>query len=78
MFSARIIVTFRKVSTALGLVLTLGNVGAMIYPTVYAVGADLAGPGFGWWLLAGISAITWFAFHLAREPRLPNREKENA
>ncbi|WP_165943890.1 MFS transporter [Saccharopolyspora karakumensis] len=55
--------------TALGLILTLGNAGAIAFPYIYAVTAEHAGKSVGWWVLTGIAGLATTAFFLAREPR---------
>lgn len=56
-------------ATALGLILTLSNIGAVIFPYIYAVTTDATSATTGWWVLAAISAVSWSGFVLAREPR---------
>lgn len=56
-------------ATALGLVLTLGNLGAVVFPYVYALGTEQVISSVGWWLIGALSAISWLGFFLAREPR---------
>ncbi|WP_268952404.1 MFS transporter [Saccharopolyspora karakumensis] len=62
--------------TALGLILTLGNAGAIAFPYIYAVTAESAGKSAGWWALAGIAGLTTMVFVLAREPH--RRERTSA
>lgn len=56
-------------ATALGLILTLGNAGAVVFPSVYAFGAETLNPTIGWWMLGGLGTLAWLAIFLAREPR---------
>lgn len=60
-------------ATALGLVLTLGNLGAVVFPYVYALGTEYGSSSIGWWLIAGLSGLSWLGFFLAKEPRTPNK-----
>ena len=57
-------------ATALGLVLTLGNMGAVIFPYVYTLGTEIGSSALGWWLIAGLSALSILGIKLAREPRI--------
>lgn len=59
----------QEFATALGLVLTLGNLGAVIFPYVYALGTEQANSSVGWWLIGALSALSWLGFFLAKEPR---------
>lgn len=56
-------------ATALGLVLSLGNLGAVVFPYVYALGTEHISSSVGWWLIGALSAVSWLGFFLAREPR---------
>lgn len=56
-------------ATAFGLVLSLGNVGAFLFPYVYSVSTGYVGARWSWLVLAGLSAIAWFGFFFAKEPR---------
>ncbi len=56
-------------STAFGLVLSLGNVGAFVFPYVYSISVDYVGPRWSWMVLGAISAVAWLGFFFAREPR---------
>ncbi|WJZ18751.1 putative sulfoacetate transporter SauU [Corynebacterium guangdongense] len=58
-------------STAFGLVLSLGNVGAFLFPYIYSVSVGYVGPRWGWMVLGVISAVAWFGFFFATEPRGP-------
>lgn len=57
-------------ATALGLVLTLGNLGAVVFPYVYTLGTQLGSSALGWWLIAGLSALSLLGIRIAREPRI--------
>ena len=59
----------RNYATAFGLVLSLGNVGAFLFPYIYSVSTGYVGPRWSWLVLAGLSAIAWFGFFFAKEPR---------
>jgi len=59
----------QDVGTALGLVLSLGNAGAILFPYLYAVTAESVSSDAGWWLISGISALAILGFFGAREPR---------
>lgn len=56
-------------ATALGLVLTLGNLGAVVFPYVYTLGTQLGSSTLGWWLIAGLSALSLLGIRMAKEPR---------
>lgn len=58
-------------ATALGLVLTLGNMGAVIFPYVYTLGTQLGSSAVGWWLIAGLSALSILGILMAKESRVP-------
>ena len=62
-------------STAFGLVLSLGNVGAFVFPYVYSVSAGYVGERWGWMVLGAISAVAWFGFFFAKEPRGGKQKK---
>ena len=63
-------------ATAFGLVLSLGNIGAFLFPYVYSVSVDHVGPRWSWMVLAAIAAVAWFGFFFAKEPR--NHQKAKA
>lgn len=67
-------VSSKDFATALGLVLTLGNLGAVVFPYVYTLGAQLGSSDLGWWMIAGLSALSVLGIHMAREPRVPHVE----
>ncbi len=56
-------------ATAFGLVLSLGNIGAFLFPYVYSVSTGYVGARWSWLVLAAISAVAWFGFFFAKEPR---------
>ena|GEM_PF-6955779 len=58
-------------ATALGLVLTLGNMGAVIFPYVYTLGTQLGSSSVGWWLIAALSALSILGIFMAKESRAP-------
>src|SRR5690625_3029362 len=58
-------------ATALGLVLTLGNMGAVIFPYVYTLGTQLGSSSVGWWLIAALSALSILGIFMAKESRVP-------
>ncbi len=60
-------------ATAFGLVLSLGNIGAFLFPYIYSISVGYVGPRWSWMVLAVIAAVAWFGFFLAREPRIPHR-----
>ena len=62
-------VASRDFATALGLVLTLGNLGAVIFPYVYTLGTQLSSSALGWWLIAVLSGLSLFGIRMAKEPR---------
>ena len=62
-------------ATALGLVLTLGNMGAVIFPYVYTLGTEMGSSALGWWLIAGLSALSILGIRMAREPRVAQPSK---
>ncbi|MEB3370526.1 MFS transporter [Saccharopolyspora mangrovi] len=64
--------------TALGLILTLGNAGAIAFPYIYAVTAESAGKSAGWWTLTAIAGLATTMFLLAREPRRNDRSAAEA
>ncbi|WP_280416707.1 MFS transporter [Nocardia carnea] len=59
----------RDFGTALGLVLTLGNCGSILFPYIYGRVTELSGPDTGWLVLGAAAALASSAFLLAREPR---------
>lgn len=59
----------RDYATAFGLVLSLGNVGAFLFPYVYSVSAGYVGARWSWLVLAALSALAWVGFLFAKEPR---------
>lgn len=59
----------RDFGTALGLVLTLGNVGAVACPYLYGLMTQAHGATAGWWAVAGVIAVGLVGLFLAREPR---------
>src|SRR5690625_2806649 len=61
-------------ATALGLVLTLGNMGAVIFPYVYTMGTQMGSSAIGWWLIAGLSALSLLGIRMAKESRVPHPE----
>src|SRR5699024_865714 len=65
-------VSSKDFATALGLVLTLGNLGAVVFPYVYTLGAQLGSSDLGWWMIAGLSALSVLGIRMAREPRVPH------
>lgn len=69
-------VASKDFATALGLVLTLGNLGAVVFPYVYTLGTELGSADLGWWMIAGISALTVLGIRMAREPRGPHAEDQ--
>lgn len=66
-------VSSKDFATALGLVLTLGNLGAVVFPYVYTLGTQLGSSSLGWWLIAGLSALSLLGIRMAKESR--NTEK---
>ena len=62
-------VASRDFATALGLVLTLGNLGAVIFPYVYTLGTQLSSSALGWRLIAVLSGLSLFGIRMAKEPR---------
>lgn len=56
-------------ATAFGLVLSLGNIGAFLFPYIYSVSTGYIGPRWSWMVLAAIAAVAWFGFFFAKEPR---------
>ncbi|HZK32707.1 MAG TPA: MFS transporter [Corynebacterium sp.] len=56
-------------STAFGLVLSLGNIGAFLFPYLYSLSTGYVGPRWSWMVLGAISAVAWFGFLFAKEPR---------
>lgn len=65
----------RDYGTALGLILTLGNAGAVLFPYVYGVMAEKVASNLGWLALAIIAAAACVALAATREPRVnANRE----
>ena len=64
-------VSSQDFATALGLVLTLGNLGAVIFPYVYTLGTQLGSSALGWWLIAGLSAVSILGIFMAKESRIP-------
>ena len=71
-------VSSKDCATALGLVLTLGNLGAVVFPYVYTLGAQLGSSDLGWWMIAGLSALSVLGIHMAREPRVPHVEGQTS
>lgn len=68
-------VSSQDFATALGLVLTLGNLGAVVFPYVYTLGTQLGSSALGWWLIAGLSALSILGIRMAKEPRTPEKMK---
>ncbi|GAA2032446.1 hypothetical protein GCM10009720_11050 [Yaniella flava] len=62
-------VSSQDFATALGLVLTLGNLGAVVVPYVYTLGTQLGSSALGWWLVAGLSALSLLGIRMAKESR---------
>ena len=62
-------------ATALGLVLTLGNMGAVIFPYVYTLGTQMGSSSVGWWLIAGLSALSLLGIFMAKESRVPQAQE---
>src|SRR5699024_11383961 len=50
-------VSSKDFATALGLVLTIGNIGAVVFSYVYMLGTELGSFDLGWWLIAGLSVL---------------------
>lgn len=59
----------RDFGTALGLVLTLGNVGGILFPILYGTLAEGVGFTTAWVALGGLCALLCLFFLLAAEPR---------
>ncbi|WP_342659759.1 putative sulfoacetate transporter SauU [Rhodococcus ruber] len=59
----------RDYGTALGLVLTLGNVGAIVFPYLYGNLSERTGTVTGWLALASVAAVACCALFVTREPR---------
>ncbi|WP_150119318.1 MFS transporter [Enteractinococcus helveticum] len=68
-------VSSQDFATALGLVLTLGNLGAVVFPYVYTLGTQLGSSALGWWLIAGLSALSLLGIRMAKESRTPENLK---
>lgn len=68
-------VSSQDFATALGLVLTLGNLGAVVFPYVYTLGTQLGSSALGWWLIAGLSALSLLGIRMAKESRTPENMK---
>lgn len=68
-------VSSKDFATALGLVLTLGNLGAVVFPYVYTMGTELGSSALGWWMIAGLSALSVFGIRMAKESRVPSRKR---
>lgn len=62
-------------ATAFGLVLSLGNIGAFLFPYVYSLSTGYVGARWSWMVLAAISAVAWLGFFFAKEPRTPEKMK---
>lgn len=72
-------VSSQDFATALGLVLTLGNLGAVVFPYVYTLGTELGSSAIGWWMIAGLSALSLFGIRMAKEPRVaPMKQTQKA
>lgn len=71
-------VSSKDFATALGLVLTLGNLGAVVFPYVYTLGTELGSSDLGWWMIAALSALSVLGVRMAREPRTPQSEGQPA
>lgn len=59
----------RDYGTPLGLVLTLGNAGAIVFPYLYGRVTEGVGPTAGWLSLAIVAGIACCALLVTREPR---------
>lgn len=68
-------VSSKDFATALGLVLTLGNLGAVVFPYVYTMGTELGSSALGWWMIAGLSALSVLGIRMAKESRVPARKR---
>lgn len=68
-------VSSQDFATALGLVLTLGNLGAVVFPYVYTLGTQLGSSALGWWLIAGLSALSLLGIRMAKESRIPKKQQ---
>lgn len=68
-------VSSQDFATALGLVLTLGNLGAVVFPYVYTLGTQLGSSALGWWMIAGLSALSLLGIRMAKESRVPARKR---
>lgn len=64
-------------STAFGLVLSLGNIGAFLFPYIYSVATGYVGARWSWMVLAAIAAVAWFGFLFAREPRVDKADTQS-
>lgn len=71
-------VSSQDFATALGLVLTLGNLGAVVFPYVYTLGTEIHGSALGWWMIAGLSALSLFGVLLAKESRTGTPQHSSA
>lgn len=68
-------VSSQDFATALGLVLTLGNLGAVVFPYVYTLGTELGSSSLGWWMIAALSALSLLGIRMAKESRTPEAAK---
>lgn len=68
-------VSSQDFATALGLVLTLGNLGAVVFPYVYTLGTQFGSSALGWWMIAGLSALSLLGVRMAKESRVPSRKR---
>ena len=71
-------VSSKDFATVLGLVLTLGNLGAVVFPYVYTLGTELGSSDLGWWMIAGLSALSVLGIRMAKESRGPQLDGQPA
>nr|WP_218681414.1 MFS transporter [Rhodococcus qingshengii] len=64
----------RDYGTAMGLVLTLGNVGAILLPYIYGTAAEQFNTTAGWLTLAIVAGVSCCALLITQEPRTDRPE----
>lgn len=62
-------IPLKDYATAVGFLITLGDVGAFVDPLIYAKVATAFGAATAWWVIAGITLVCCIGFAWAREPR---------